>query len=114
MEKYYSVSKKYRKSGLIKSRYNLKRKFSSDNETATTSHEPAEELVVLLDEDEVYADVEWLRYNQSPIETVWKKWENTFHRRRADILNINVDVYESWPVLKQNIAITVVSIILFQ
>ncbi|XP_071054015.1 uncharacterized protein [Onthophagus taurus] len=100
VEKYYNLSKKYRNVGIINSKY--KRKRSTDSESTSNSiNEESEDIL-----EKVSGDKEWLRYNQSPIEIVEKKWKNTFGIRRKDILNGNVDVYVNWPILNQNIAVT--------
>ncbi|XP_055387992.1 uncharacterized protein LOC129616394 [Condylostylus longicornis] len=110
-EKYYNLCKKLQKEGIVKSRYQRKRKFDIN-----ASEEL--DLTNLVDEQSITNNPElenhhiWLKNNFFPDNIVVEKWNLTFNLRRQDVLNKgnSQDFFVKWPILTQQIAVSLIEI----
>lgn len=96
-QKYYSLSRKFQSSGLLKSRYRLK---------SSTTLEPNEHLVstgeIEIITEQILSDYEWLKNNKTPDQLVFQKWNNSFALRQKHKKE-NLDLFVEWPILKQRV-----------
>lgn len=109
-QRYYAVSRKFQQRGLIKSRYNIKPKTVKDFVVLTA---PVPVVTEEVSAEKVLSDNNqkaWLQINKTPEITVCEKWQQTYELRRKDILARDVNLYTEWPLLKQQIGASLVSL----
>lgn len=108
-QRYYAVSRKYQKRGLIRSRYKL-----NNNKTKQIVLSTSVPVVVLTEEQRVEKiktdnnNKAWLKVNKTPEVTVSQNWQLTYEVRRADIIGNCGSLYVDWPLLKQQIGASLV------
>lgn len=99
MQSFYSLTKKFKNSGLVQPRQNLKR-------LGQESIEKIDESKVAEDCKE---DIEWLKNNNSPESIIIEKWNKSYEFRKIQ-LQTEIDLLKEWPILKQRIGKSLVSI----
>lgn len=95
-QKFYSLVKKHKKSGL-----HLE-KNPKNPELDVSQGE------IIISVENYKDDIEWLRNNNTPEILIIEKWNNTFEYRKQQYKTINV--FEEWPILKQQLGQALVSI----
>lgn len=103
--RYYSLCRKYQAKGIVESRYTLKRKLppteklnQSDN-INIEQHEPTKSETDAC---------KWLKLNKTPESTVHERWKETYKLRRHQINESTSNLYEIWPLLKEEIGVSLV------
>lgn len=96
--KFYALTKKYQKSGLINSRYGKRKAESDSNSDDDLDYE-------IDDQDPDYI---WLKMNSSPNDLVITKWKSTFDLRRKHLEKKALNMFQFWPILMQPIAVDLV------
>lgn len=100
IEKYYSLRKKYKHS------LSIGQKRKTGNVTDASNEADTDEETFDIN---TFSDYEWLKNNYSPNDIVFEKWISTFNVRQKDVRDKSIDVFTKWPILKQNIAVALVS-----
>lgn len=92
--------RKYREKGIIKSRYNIKRQKIEVSENIS-------EEVDEIEAENLIGNQLWLKSNKQPEALVVEKWRNSFCLGVRHVKE-NKDLYFEWPILKQQIGISLV------
>lgn len=104
--RYYALCRKYQAKGIVESRYTLKKKLPATeklNQSAELSNNDLTEPT----KSEIDA-CEWLKWNKTPKPIVIKKWMETYKLRRFQINESNANLYENWPLIKEEIGASLV------
>ena len=103
VEKYYTLSKKFVKAGIIEK--TLKRKLTH------TPDKPPKQLITEIENfEDQNNNFLWLQKNFNPEVLVVEKWQNSFELRKHHIKDATIDILTEWPIIKQKIGISLVSL----
>lgn len=106
--------RKYREKGVIESRYQLKRQKKNHINNSENIENPEKDQETEDTEifDNQIGNQLWLKSNKQPEALVVEKWRSTFDLRLKHIRD-EKDIFFEWPILKQQIGISLVRFYLF-
>lgn len=103
--RYYSLCRKYREKGIFESRYTLKRKLPTTEKLQQSENSDNESSEPTKSEIDSF---EWLKVNKTPEGILFEKWKETYKLRRSQVMNNTRNLYENWPLLKEDIGASLV------
>ncbi|XP_037727820.1 uncharacterized protein LOC119558375 [Drosophila subpulchrella] len=102
---YFLKSKGKKPGGLLYSHYyNIKAKYSTGKVPKPLNQNVSPNMLLSSQKTEVELDLQWLKYNIEPLESVLRCWNSTFDWR-SNFLKSDanlLDVFEEFPILTQS------------